>query len=79
MAHAGFEMVTDEIVCHCLQVSRSEVVTAADVTGASSVRDIMKCTGAGKGCTACHRRIRNLLAETADQCPSGSSPTCVIR
>lgn len=76
MELTGFETLNDEIVCHCLQVTRAEIVTAADVTDASTVRDIMKCTGAGKGCTACHRRIRNLLA---DQCPAGSSPTCVIR
>lgn len=76
MDQSGFATLTDEIVCHCLRVARSEIVTAAEVTGASSVRDIMKCTGAGTGCTACHRRIRNALA---DQCPAGSSPTCVMR
>lgn len=74
MGSAGYK--TDETVCHCLQVTTSEIVTAADVAGASTVREVMKCTGAGKGCTACHRRIRTLLA---DQCPSGASPICVIK
>jgi bacterioferritin-associated ferredoxin len=42
----------------------------------------MRMTGAGTGCTACHRRIRQLLVdrvEPADQCPPSPSPTCVIR
>jgi NAD(P)H-nitrite reductase large subunit len=76
MELSGFETLTDEVVCHCLGIARSEIVTAADVTDATSVRDIMKCTGAGTGCTACHGGIRRLLA---NQCPSGSSPTCVTR
>ena len=78
MELSGFETLTDEVVCHCLGITRSEVVTAVDMTGASSVRDIMRCTEAGTGCTACHSRIRQLLAG-ARQCPSGSSPTCVTR
>ncbi len=68
---------TDEIVCRCLQVSEAEIKTAADLTEGPTVRCIGRLTGAGTGCTACHRRIRSLLA---DQCAAASSsPTCVIR
>ncbi len=70
------EPIADAVVCHCLQISSSEIKTAAGAIEAPTVRCIMKCTGAGTGCTACHRRIRRLIE---DQCPAGSSPTCVIR
>ncbi|MBC8290276.1 MAG: (2Fe-2S)-binding protein [Planctomycetes bacterium] len=61
------ETSTDEIVCHCLQIHRSEILTAAETQDANSVRCIMKSTDAGTGCTACHSRIRQLLAEYAEK------------
>ena len=73
---ALLQPTTCEIVCHCLQISQAEIETAAETTAAPTVRCIMKKTGAGTGCTACHRKIRQLVG---DQCPSGASPTCVIR
>lgn len=63
-------------VCHCLRITEAEIRETADALSAPTVRCVMKETGAGSGCTACHRRIRDLLA---DQCPPSSSPTCVIR
>lgn len=72
----ALETQTDAIVCHCLQISAAEINAAARTLEVPSIRCIMKCTGAGTGCTACHRRIRQVLA---GQCPSGSSPTCVMR
>jgi NAD(P)H-nitrite reductase large subunit len=64
---------TDEVVCHCLQIRRSEVKTAAGTQEATSVRRIMKATDAGTGCTACHSRIRQLLAEYAEETRTASS------
>ena len=61
------EASTDEIVCHCLQIRRSEIATAAETQDASTVRCVMKATDAGTGCTACHSRIRRLLAEYAEK------------
>lgn len=61
------ESRTDEIVCHCLQIRQSEIRTAAEIQDASSVRCVMKATDAGTGCTACHSRIRRLLAEYAEE------------
>jgi NAD(P)H-nitrite reductase large subunit len=51
----------DRVICHCLQVKESQIVDAIAVTGAESVRDVIRDTGAGAGCTACHCRIRELL------------------
>ncbi len=52
----------DSVVCHCLRVSESQVVDCIAVSGCRTVRDVMQQIGAGGGCTACHCRIRELLA-----------------
>lgn len=51
------------IICHCLQVTESEIRDAITIRGCCSLNDIRQCTGAGTGCTACHRRIYELLCE----------------
>lgn len=51
------------ILCHCLRVTYGEVSAAIATYGCQTVRCVMKKTMAGGGCTACHRRIRQLLAE----------------
>ena len=61
------EASTDEIVCHCMQIRRSEITTAAETQDGPTVRCIMKATDAGTGCTACHSRIRRLLADYAEK------------
>lgn len=65
------------IVCHCLRVTEEEVLQAAEVGKPHSIKQIMDHTGAGGGCTACHRRIRALLVGEQPQCESmASSPLC---
>jgi len=64
---------TDEVVCHCLQVRRSEIKTVADQETLVTVRCIMKQTDAGTGCTACHAHIRRLLAEHAAETQSSAA------
>jgi NAD(P)H-nitrite reductase large subunit len=54
--------IPDPVVCYCLRVSESQVVDCIAVTGCETVRDVMQQIGAGGGCTACHCRIRDLLA-----------------
>jgi len=53
---------SDPLVCRCLQVHRSQVVDCIAVSGAETVREVAELTGAGKGCLACHCRIKELLA-----------------
>ncbi|MGC1273272.1 MAG: (2Fe-2S)-binding protein [Planctomycetaceae bacterium] len=49
-------------LCHCLKVTRGEVADAIDLHGCESVEHVTNACGAGGGCTACHRKIRALLA-----------------
>ncbi|MGC3966901.1 MAG: (2Fe-2S)-binding protein [Pirellulales bacterium] len=51
----------DPVICRCLQVRQSTVVRAVD-EGARSLCQIACTTGAGGGCTACHRRLRSFFA-----------------
>src|SRR5438552_2134910 len=56
----------DTMVCHCLQVTEATLVDALENQRIRTLRDVIVCTGAGDGCTACHRRIRRYLEEHAD-------------
>jgi bacterioferritin-associated ferredoxin len=75
------------IVCHCLGITKSEIRGALEDGTAECLRSVMQQTGAGTGCTACHRAIQRLLVahesgahQSQTQCDaSASSPTCVIR
>lgn len=51
----------DPVVCRCLNVTQSEVQTAISAFNLETVRDLGRCTGAGKGCMACHGRLRALV------------------
>lgn len=50
------------LICHCLKVTHDEVQQCIVDNSATSVHDVMRGCGAGKGCTACHCRIKDLLA-----------------
>ena len=49
------------MICHCLQVTEDVLLHALDTMNLTSVKDICRHTGAGDGCTACHRRLRKYL------------------
>ncbi|MBT6156443.1 MAG: (2Fe-2S)-binding protein [Planctomycetaceae bacterium] len=67
--------LSDKIVCHCLRVTNGDIESAAAIEPMETVRDAMKATGAGSGCTACHCAIRKLIIGQRQ----ASSPTCVMR
>lgn len=51
------------VLCHCLQITVGEVRQAVASGEVRSLCDIRQQTGAGTGCTACHRRIRQFLEQ----------------
>jgi len=53
--------IRPKVLCHCLQITQQQVVTAIDCGAARTVKDVMRETGAGSGCTACHCTIRSML------------------
>lgn len=63
----------DQVVCRCLQVTEEQIVVAITTLEIRSLRDLRRQTGAGDGCTACHRKLKSLVAEHA---PFGSFALC---
>jgi bacterioferritin-associated ferredoxin len=52
---------SEAIICRCLQVTESALVEALETQPISTLQEVIHCTGAGDGCTACHRVIREYL------------------
>lgn len=61
MSLALHTAAADPVVCHCLQVRESEIADCVELLGAESVPAVKSHCGAGGGCTACHRRIRDVI------------------
>ncbi|MCC7422036.1 MAG: (2Fe-2S)-binding protein [Planctomycetaceae bacterium] len=52
----------ESVLCHCLRITVGQVQCAIEENRPNSVRDVMRMTGAGKGCMSCHSRIKAMLA-----------------
>ncbi len=52
---------THKIVCECLQVTEEEILLAVRTREIKTVKDIIKYTQAGDGCTACHPLLKEYL------------------
>lgn len=57
------------VICHCLQVTESDLMTALQTLEIRTVRDVRRATGAGDGCTACHRKIQSYIDSYASSSP----------
>jgi len=66
----------DHIVCRCLKVTEETIITAIRVEGARAIRELRTLTGAGDGCTCCHKELRQYLAVYS---PSSSPLICSER
>jgi bacterioferritin-associated ferredoxin len=55
------------MLCRCLRVTVDEVREVVSTHGARNVSEIAQHTGAGSGCTACHRRLRQVIVEQRTQ------------
>jgi bacterioferritin-associated ferredoxin len=61
------------LICHCLQVTEDALQAAVATFALRTVSEIRQVTGAGTGCTACHRRLHNYLDQAGY---SSASPIC---
>jgi bacterioferritin-associated ferredoxin len=55
--------MTDETICHCMEVSRSTIETAIREQGLTSVEQIQEATNAGTGCGGCVEELEAILKE----------------
>jgi nitrite reductase (NADH) large subunit len=63
---------TDDMVCHCHQVSEGQL-SAAVRGGCRSLQDIAAKTGAGTGCGSCRGKLASLLLKAAPPTAAESS------
>lgn len=49
------------LVCRCLKITEEAVVEAITLLGLRTVKEIRKATGAGDGCTCCHKLLLRLI------------------
>ena len=49
------------IICRCLQVTEEALLRVLGEGEAQTLKDVCQRTGAGDGCTACHRLLRSYL------------------
>ncbi|MBI4396033.1 MAG: (2Fe-2S)-binding protein [Elusimicrobia bacterium] len=70
-------------LCHCLKVTEAEVREAIARHRPGRLKELIRCSGAGQGCIACHSGLRQILEEgpggspilpPLPPAPSGSSP-----
>jgi bacterioferritin-associated ferredoxin len=51
----------ERVVCRCLKVTESEIITAIRALELVTVKEVRNATGAGEGCTCCHRELQQYL------------------
>ncbi|QEL16189.1 (2Fe-2S)-binding protein [Limnoglobus roseus] len=51
----------DRLACRCLRVTEHEVVTAIRTIGLTTICELKAATGAGDGCTCCHKQLQQYL------------------
>lgn len=77
---------SDRILCHCLRITERQVSDAVERNALCTLREVMRSTGAGRGCMSCHSRIKAVLAGerlvstfVVPECPGCSNPACGCR
>ncbi len=73
----GLELyTTSPVLCECLQITEAQVRGAAVDHNPHTLKELIRCSGAGKGCTACHPALREILAERG---AAFTQPNCSVR
>ncbi len=67
---------TNRLVCRCLQVTEEALLSALNRFELKTVKEIREYTGAGDGCTACHKRLLRYLQLAYS---SSSEPICSVK
>jgi bacterioferritin-associated ferredoxin len=73
----------NRVVCRCLGVTESAVLDALASGEVQTLKDIRHRTGAGDGCTCCHRQLKKYLEQHTHASPtlpsSSALPICSLR
>lgn len=63
-----------KILCECLGVTEARVAAVVKAGRACTVNEVMACTEAGTGCTACHQAIQDVVERHAPAADPTLSP-----
>jgi bacterioferritin-associated ferredoxin len=55
------EFCPDRVVCHCLNVTEDQIISAIANQDSRTLRDIRRQTSAGDGCTCCHKDVQEII------------------
>ena len=53
----------DEIICNCMEVTKSTIIKAIKDKGLKTVEEVGEATDAGTGCGQCQDDIQEILDE----------------
>jgi NAD(P)H-nitrite reductase large subunit len=70
---ATIETANDKMVCYCYGLRESDIQQTVQLHGCQELKAVMSCSGAGTGCTACHRRIQAVMNKQASETYSSAS------
>ena len=64
------------MICHCLEITREMLHDAVVGLDLRNLHELRQVTGAGDGCTACHRQLRIFLEQhgRADAAQPSAAP-----
>jgi bacterioferritin-associated ferredoxin len=68
-----------QVVCHCLQVTEEVLRCAIESLDLRTLHEVRRATGAGDGCTACHRRLAQYLELPLVQSSSSALAICSVK
>ena len=54
-------MDREEIVCHCFQISRGQIIDAVKEKGLKTVEDVNEAIDAGSACGGCNDEIQEII------------------
>lgn len=58
-------LLQDSYLCRCLKVTEAAALHAIETFDVRTLKQLGRITGAGTGCTCCHARIRDFMADHA--------------
>jgi len=66
----------ETLVCYCYDVTEEQIQRSIQTFDTQTVEEVARLTRAGTGCTACHCRIRRMLAGLPASCTAEMCVTC---
>lgn len=70
-SHPRHHRSTVSLICHCLGITESSVRDCIALLSEPTLEAVLDLSGAGAGCSGCHRRIERIL--------TGESPSACNR